>query len=146
MKKQRYGALTLVAITLIFFSSTLLFAQVKIASKDAASSAVEIRNVTATNDAIAGEIVNRSIYNLRNVDLLVQYHWLWSNEMHPGPLSPGQSAYLTIDREIRPGESAAFTYRPDPPLPSRSDGHYMTEVSVAGFSQVIPQSGELTQR
>jgi hypothetical protein len=140
MNKQQFQAIIWLTFALIV-SPTPIPAQVKIASNEAGASAVEIRNVTSTNDMITGEVVNKSKYNLRNVELLLQYHWLWANEMHPGTFSQGRSVYLTINQEIRPGERAHFEYRPDPPLSSRADGHYMSEVSLAGFSQVIPQPG-----
>ena len=131
----------ILAIIAVSVSPSLSFGQVKIASNEAAASVVEIRNVTEANNAITGEVINKSFYNLRNIELLLQYHWLWTNEMHPGANSPGRSVYLSLDKEIRPGERATFTYRPDPPLPVRPDGRYVSEVSLAGFSQVIPQPG-----
>ena len=102
-----------------------------------AARTVEIRNVNVSENVITGEVVNRSPHLLQNVELLLQFHWLWKNEMHPQANLLGRSVFLTLDRNIRPGEPAAFTFKPDPPLTARPDGHYMAEVSLAGFAVVI---------
>jgi len=102
-----------------------------------ATRTVEVRNVNVSENVITGEVVNRSPHLLQNVELLLQFHWLWKNERHPQDNSLGRSVFLMLDRNIRPGESAAFTFKPDPPLPARSDGHYMAEVSLAGFAVVV---------
>lgn len=104
-----------------------------------AAQSVAIGNVQVNANNVSGEIVNRSPHIVRNVELMFQYHWLWKNEMKPGDDSPGRSVLITLDRELKPGESASFSFRPDPPLPSRNDGHFMPEVSLAGFAVVIPQ-------
>jgi hypothetical protein len=137
MNRRQFCNLAL-AVYVLVISQSIVCAQERITSNEAAARVVEIRNVTENNETITGEVINKSFYNLRNVELLVQYHWLWTDEMRPGPLSPGRSVYVMLNQEIRPGERAMFTYRPDPPLGTRQDGRYMSEVSVAGFSQIIP--------
>ena len=102
-----------------------------------AARTVEVRNVNVSENVITGEVVNRSPHLLQNVELLLQFHWLWKNERHPQENSLGRSVFLTLDRNIRPGESAAFTFKPDPPLPARPDGQYMAEVTLAGFAVVV---------
>ena len=43
--------------------------------------------------------------------------------------------------EIAPGGSLPFKFTPTPPLPKRTDGRFEApSVSIAGFTQVIPQS------
>jgi hypothetical protein len=46
---------------------------------------------------------------------------------------------MKLDRELAPGETVQFSYTPDPRLPRRSDGRFMTEVDVGAFSVVVPQ-------
>lgn len=104
-----------------------------------AAQSVALDNIWMNDNVVSGEIVNRSPHIVRNVELLFQYHWLWKNETKPGDDSPGKSVLITLDRELKPGESASFTFRPDPPLPARNDGQFMPEVSLAGFAVVIPQ-------
>jgi hypothetical protein len=120
-------------------AATPLEAQL-VSTKTALGDRLEIRNVYVKDNVITGEVTNRSPRTVRNVELLFQYHWLWRNEFKPGENNPGNAFYVVLDREIRPGESASFRFAPDPPLPSRNDGEFMTEVSIAGFSEVIPQT------
>jgi hypothetical protein len=100
---------------------------------------VAVRKVTVKNDVISGEVVNGSPHAVRDVELLFQYHWLWKNEFKPGVDSPGRAVYFVLNKELRPGESTSFTYTPEPALPSRTDGQFMVEVSVASFAEVIQQ-------
>ncbi len=102
-----------------------------------AARTVEVRNINVNENVVTGEVINKSPHLLQNVELLLQFHWLWKNEMHPQENSLGRSVFLTLDRNIRPGESAAFTFKPEPQLPARPDGHYMAEVSLAGFAVVV---------
>ena len=131
---------TTLAVVLIGLSVSLIavsaHGQTVLDATEAART-VEVRNVNVSENVITGEVVNRSPHLLQNVELLLQFHWLWKNEMRPQENSLGKSLFLTLDRNIRPGESAAFTFKPDPPLPARPDGQYMAEVSLAGFAVVV---------
>jgi hypothetical protein len=100
---------------------------------------VTVRNVMVDNNVVSAEVVNNSAYTVRDVELLLQYHWLWKNEFKPGADSPGRVVSVPLQKELRPGESTPFTYTPQPSLPSRTDGQFMVEVTVASFAEVIPQ-------
>jgi hypothetical protein len=98
------------------------------------SKKVLIRDATIGDDgAVAGTLVNTSGHRLKEVRLLVRHDWLWRDEFHPGPDSPGTAGYYVVPQEIPPGGSVSFSYRPDPPLPRRSDGTFQTTVEVAGL-------------
>jgi hypothetical protein len=103
---------------------------------DNADQVVILRNVTAKEDEVAGEIVNNSKQTVRDVQLQILYSWRWNNEFHPGSDDPGRAFYQTIDTEIAPGQSARFNFKPSPPLPVRKDGRYDISVKVVGFTQV----------
>ena len=102
-----------------------------------AAKTLVIQYKTENHDVISGKIINNSLHPIRDPEVLVEYHWLWAKEFKPGSRSPGRAAYVKLDKEIQPGESVSFTYRPQPPLPDRSDGRFMPEVSPAGFSVVM---------
>ncbi|MFQ5849240.1 MAG: hypothetical protein ACE5JU_01475 [Candidatus Binatia bacterium] len=104
-----------------------------------AAKAVGIRNVRVQDGVISGELVNKSPRLVRNVQLLIRYVWHWKNEFRPGENDPGKAIYHTVKKEIAPGRSVSFTYSLSPPLLSRPDGHFETEVSIAGFSEVVPR-------
>jgi hypothetical protein len=100
------------AIGLVIAPETAISATPQIA--ETADQVVGLRNVTAKEDEVAGEVVNNSQQTLRDVQLRILYSWRWSNEFHPGTDDPGRAVYLTIDREIPPGQSTRFSYNPRP--------------------------------
>jgi hypothetical protein len=105
-------------------------------SADKAGETVSVRDVIIKNGEVSGEVVNKSPRSVRDVELLIRYTWIWKDEVHPGENDPGRSVYYTVDREIPPGQSVRFSYKPSTPLLSRGDGTFETTVSLAGFSEV----------
>lgn len=101
-----------------------------------AAQVVSLRNVSDKDGEVTGEVVNNSKQALRDVQLQVLYSWRWKNEFHPGADDPGRAVYETIKAEIAPGQSTRFNYKPAPPLPARTDGHYDISVKVVGFTQL----------
>ena len=125
------------AATILAFSSGSSVAQTVLSSSDAAKT-VSIKDLNATPSAVSGVVANHSPHAIRDIEILVQYHWLWGNEFKPGRQPPGESTIIKLDKELKPGESAAFQHVPAPPLPERKDGRFTLEVTVAGFTVVIP--------
>src|SRR5262249_10880867 len=109
-----------------------------VVSEQEAAKTLKIQYTTGNYEVISGKITNESPHAIRDPELLVEYHWLWANEFHPGQRSPGRAAYVKLNKEIQPGETVDFTYQPEPSLPNRYDGRFMPEVSPAGFSVVLP--------
>ena len=122
-------AICLTALPMTATSATLMLA-------NQAAEVVSLRNVTVKDGEVAGEAVNNSKQTLRDVQLQILYSWRWKDEFHPGKDDPGRADFLTIDKEIPPGQNARFNYKPTPPLPSRKDGYFDITVSVVGFTQV----------
>jgi hypothetical protein len=117
------------------FSQTVL-------SQQQAGSVLGIEKVAGQPDGtVTGEIRNNSKNTVRDVQLFIRYNFLWKNEFHPGKESPSAAFYPTISGDIAPGKSLPFTFTPSPPLPKRTDGRFeRPSVSIAGFTQIIPQS------
>jgi hypothetical protein len=111
-------------------------------SQQQAGSVLAIEKVAAQPDGtVTGEIRNNSKNTVRDVQLFVRNTFLWKNEYHPGKESPSAAFYPTISGEIAPGKSLPFKFTPPSPLPKRADGRFLPpSVSIAGFTQVIPQS------
>ncbi len=103
---------------------------------DKSAQVVTLRNVTTSENHVSGEVVNNSKQAVRDVQLQILYSWRWKNEFHPGKDDPGQGFYYSVEKEIAPGQSVPFTFKPTPLLPSRNDGQYEITASVAGYSQV----------
>ena len=116
------------------FSQTVL-------SQQQAGSVLSIEKVAVQDGTVTGEIRNQSKNTVRDPQLFIRYTFLWKNEFHPGKESPSQAFYTTISGEIAPGGSLPFKFTPSAPLPKRSDGRFEApSVSIAGFTEIIPQS------
>ena len=48
--------------------------------------------------------------------------------------------YHTLPKEIAPGARLPFSFKPSPPLPQVTGGHFETSVAIAGFTEVIQQT------
>gem|GEM_PF-975017 len=141
---KRIRALIVLAFLLLGFITCFWskpsFAQT-VFSQQQADSVLRLENVAAQPDgSVSGEIRNNSKNTVRDVQLFIRSTFLWKNEFHPGKESPSVASYPTISGEIAPGKSLPFKFTPNPPLPKRTDGRFeRPSVSIAGFTQVIPQ-------
>jgi hypothetical protein len=112
-----------------------------VASQEQAGSVVAVDKVAVQDETVTGEIRNMSKNTVRDVQLFIRYTWLWANEFRPGKDNPSEAFYQTVSGDIAPGGSMPFKFTPSPPLTKRSGGKFAPPtVSVAGFTQVIPQS------
>jgi hypothetical protein len=112
-----------------------------VASHEQAGSVLTIDNVTVQDGTVTGQIRNQSKNTVRDVQLFIRYTWLWTNERHPGKDDPSAAFYPAMAGEIAPGGSMPFKFTPSPPLAKRSGGKFEApSVSIAAFTQVIPQS------
>ena len=110
-----------------------------LATAEQAAQVVTIRNLTVKDGQVSGELVNNSSRTLRDVEVLIRYSWHWTNEFRPPRDDMGEAVYHTVAGEIAPRGSKSFSYQPAPPLRSGTDGRYETAVSVAGYTEIIPQ-------
>jgi len=99
-----------------------------------------IEKLSVQEGVVSGEIYNRSVRTVRDVQLFIRHTWLWDEEFKPGKDDPGTSIYLTLPKEIPAGGHLPFTYSPSPPLPKASGGRFETTVAIAGYAEVIPQT------
>ena len=96
-----------------------------------------LKNVKIGKDGeVSGEVANTSRQTVRDVELQILYSWRWQDEFHPGKDDPGRAVYVTVDREIAPGQSAPFSYKPSPLVPARKDGQFDIGVKVVGLTRV----------
>jgi hypothetical protein len=128
------ASFSLVASYITMLPLTVIAAPPQLAEK---ADDLVLKNVKIGRDGeISGEVVNTSKQTVRDVELQILYSWRWKDEFHPGKDDPGRAEYLTIDREIPPGQSAPFNYKPSPPIASRKDGHFDIGVKVVGLTRV----------
>src|SRR5688572_22500784 len=103
MRQRKFFLSALLTVAFLVLP-IMVFAQ-KVVDEKQAVDKVAIRGVSVKDHVISGEVMNRSLNVIRNVEMLFQYHWLWKNETHPGENPPGRAVYITLDKELRPGES-----------------------------------------
>lgn len=125
------------AVGVVVFSLARVVTSATLTTADRAGQVIMARNVTVKDGVVSGELVNKSPRALRDVQLLIRYMWHWKDEFHPGKDDPGMAVYYTVEKEIPPGGTVSFTYKPSSPLPTRADGHFETTVTVAGFSEIF---------
>jgi hypothetical protein len=136
MKRAKLALGAVIAALVFLFCVDSATAQRLLGPEEAKS--VAIKDLKADASEVSGVIVNNTPHTIREIEVLIQYHWLWANEFKPGLESPGRVASLKLDKDLLPGESTTFRYVPNPPLPNRQDGRFDPEVVVAGFTIVIP--------
>jgi hypothetical protein len=136
MKRAKWALGAVIAALFFSFCVDSATAQRLLSPEEA--KAVAIKDLKANASEVSGVIVNNTLHTIREIEVLIQYHWLWENEFKPGLESPGRVASLKLDKDLLPGASTTFRYVPNPPLPNRQDGRFDPEVVVAGFTMVIP--------
>ena len=111
----------------------------EVISPQQAADTVTTTGIQVHGGVVSGRVVNHTDTTLRNVKVMVDHAWLWSNERHPGMNDPSRTDFYTVPQAIPPHGSMAFEYRATPPLPQRSDGHFDTVVKVDAFTQLGTQ-------
>ncbi|HEX6174568.1 MAG TPA: hypothetical protein VF089_11180 [Candidatus Binatia bacterium] len=108
-------------------------------SSQEASRALSFEKLDVNPSKVSGVIANKTPHTIKDVQLMVQYHWLWKDERNPGKDSPGRTVIIPLKEQLEPGESQWFSYTPEFSPPSRNDGYFMPEVDVAAFTTVVRQ-------
>ena len=139
MQPRKHWHLFIQLVLAIAFSAAVATAQQRL-DRDLAQRSISLKDLRTAPAEISGTVVNNTPHIVRDIEILVQYHWLWNNEFKPGVDNVGRTASIKLDKPLKAGEAASFRYVPDPPLPARTDGHFEIEVSLGGFTVVIPQT------
>ena len=104
------------------------------------SRALSFEKLDVNPTKISGVIANKTPHTIKDVELMIQYHWLWKDERNPGHDSPGRTVIIPLNgQQLEPGESQPFSYTPQFSLPARDDGYFIPEVDVAAFTTVVQQ-------
>jgi hypothetical protein len=134
--KIAWASLALVPILAPGLGAFARAASIEIADDDAMS-AVKAAEVARRGDAVVGTLVNRGGDEVRDIRILIDMPFLWTNEVKPGDESPGRSVVTTIAGPIAPHGTIAFEFTPNPPLPVRNDGRFTDpQVRVLGYQFV----------
>lgn len=134
-KRAAKAIFVLVSLAIVFWWQNTLAQTLR--SKEEINRILAIEKVTVKDGTVTGEIQNLSPNTLRDVQLYIRDIWLWDNEFHPGNNDPSTGFVYTVPQEIPPGGRGSFTFSPSPSLPKASGGRFMTQVSPAGYTEVI---------
>ncbi len=132
------GALIWSALFAVLFAHSARSQTVRERAEIAAILAIE--KISVQEGVVSGEIYNRSVHTVGDVQVLIRNTWLWDEEFKPGKNDPGTSIYYTLPKDIPAGRRLPFTYSPTPPLPKASGGRFETTVAIAGYTEVVPQA------
>jgi len=131
------SAVTTFTLVMRLCSSTAQTQRVRSAEDTARILAIE--KIAVRAGMISGEVHNKFGHAVRDVQLLIRYIWLWDDELNPGKVDPDTPTYFTLNQTIDPGVKIGFDYKPSPPLPKIAGGRFETTVTIAGFTEIIPQ-------
>jgi hypothetical protein len=101
----------------------------------ASPSGLSVRDVRTDGSTVTGWVDNQTGHEVRDVRLMVEQDFRWTNEMKPGDDNPGNSTTVQVPQPIPAGGSVQFRYDMPAPLPQRADGHFETAVKVLSFSE-----------
>lgn len=128
-------ALTIVCTAAVLVSSAAFAQSAEIVGRSSAASSIEVRDVKASLESVSGVLVNRSGGTVSQVVLMFQHTWLWNNERKPGKDNPGRTEHFRVLEDIPANGEVRFDYKPEPPLPNRTDGRFETRVEVVEFTE-----------
>lgn len=122
--------------TSVLTQTAELRGQTLLSAEDAAKS-VALEKLQVGPSGVSGFVVNKTPHIVRNVEVLVQYHWLWENEFKPGTDSPGRLEVIRLSQDLKPGESMPFRHSAGAGA-DRKDGRFAPEVTIGAFTVVVP--------
>ena len=106
------------AMVFIFAGRYSASAETVLSSQDA-SRALSFEKLDVNPTKISGVIANKTPHTIKDVELMIQYHWPWKDERNPGHDSPGRTVIIPLNgQQLEPGESQPFSYTPQCSLPS----------------------------
>lgn len=127
-----FAALLLAALS---WSGPVLGAEALYGSGELGS-ILSIEELKLDGDQVTGLLVNRSDKTLRDVRLQIIFSWLWKNERHPGPNDPSFVVTEIPNGEVPPHGTLPFHYAYPSVVTSRTDGQFMMDARVLGYSAV----------
>jgi hypothetical protein len=97
---------------------------------------VTVTTVSNQGGSVGGDLVNKTDQTLREVKLRIEYYWLWNDEHHQGADDPSFSVTEVVPEEIPPRATMPFSYSFPAAKNQRSDGKWMVNVRVLGYTVV----------
>lgn len=93
-------------------------------------------DIDVTEDGtIQGTMHNNTGRKVGDIEVLVEYAWLWARDFAPGDDDPGWSTTYTLPVELQPGASVPVNIAPMRALPRRDDGRFLISAKVVGYTR-----------
>lgn len=99
------------------------------------NAAVSLAIEVTEDGAIEGTMRNNTGRKIGDVEVLVEYAWIWAKDFNLPEETPGWSTTYTLPVELTPGESVPMNLPPLRPLPDRDDGHFLISAKVVGYTR-----------
>ncbi len=99
------------------------------------NAAVSLAIEVSEDGSIEGTMRNNTGRKIGDVEVLVEYAWIWLKEFNTPDETPGWSTTYTLPVELTPGESVPMNLAPLHPLPDRDDGHFLISAKVVGYTR-----------
>lgn len=107
----------------------------QVVRSDDMNAAVSLAIEVTEDGAIAGTMRNNTGRKIGDVEVLVEYAWIWAKNKNVPDATPGWSTTYTLPVELTPGESVPMNLPPLHPLPDRDDGHFLISAKVVGYTR-----------
>ena len=93
--------------------------------------------VTAVGEdgAIEGTLRNNTGRKIGDVEVLVEYAWIWAHDFAHSDDNPGWSTSYTLPVELVPSASIPVNIAPPHPLAERDGGHFLSSAKVITFTR-----------
>ena len=128
-----------IAVVIVFALAQPLAAserrQPQVVRSDDMNAAVSLAIEVTDDGAIEGTLRNNTGRKIGDVEVLVEYAWIWAKNSNVPDTSPGWSTTYTLPVELTPGESVPMNLAPLHPLPDRDDGHFLISAKVVGYTR-----------
>ncbi len=100
------------------------------------NAAVSLAVIAVSEDGtIEGTLRNNTGRKIGDVEVLVEYAWIWAHDFEHGDDNPGWSMTYTLPVELIPGASVPVNIAPLRPMAARDDGHFLITAKVIGFTR-----------
>ncbi len=107
----------------------------EVVRSDDMNAAVSLAIEVTADGAIEGTLSNNTGRRIGDVEVLVEYAWIWARNSNVPDATPGWSTTYTLPVELTPGESVPMNLAPLHPLPDRDDGHFLISAKVVGYTR-----------
>jgi hypothetical protein len=106
-----------------------------VAAHDMAAAVSLNAMVVGADGTIEATLRNNTGRKVGDVEVLVEYAWIWAQDFNHGDDDPGYSTKHTLPVELTPGASMPVNIPPLYPPAERDDGSFLISAKVVGYTR-----------